>query len=187
MTGGYEREGSFALAGGHEVKKSGCGRLAGVAALAYPVDGHTDYGSSHHAQIQRAGAMAHAAAIFSGADIQAQMQASLDSPVAAVSLEHLQSRELGLWERGQQILRFDLFGGLVRAVEATGQPRRLLHKRKSSARRRGVENQQSASFGSAAVELANLDAVRLIFRGKRRATDLCKVVARSHRPPFDCL
>jgi len=102
-------------------------------------------------------------------------------------LEHLQSRELGLWERGQQILRFDLFGGLVRAVEATGQPSRLLHKRKISARRSGVENKQSASFGSAAVELANLDAVCLIFRGKRRATDLCKVVARSHRHPFDCL
>ena len=105
--GDYEREGSFALVGGHKVKKSGRGSFAGIVALAYPMDGHTHYGSPHHPQIQCAGAIAHAAAIFSGADIQAQVQASLDSPVATVSLEHLQSREPGLWERCQQILGFD--------------------------------------------------------------------------------
>ncbi len=187
MTGSYEREGFFALVGGHEVEKATGRRFARIAAFAYPIDSHTDYSSAHHPQIQRAGSIAHAAAILSGAHVQAQVQAGLDSPVAAVSLEHLQSRELGLWQRGQQIFGFDFFGGLVWAVEATGQPGRLLHKGKIGARCGGVEDNQSASFSSAAVEIAKLDAVRLILRGKGRATDLCKVVARSQRPPFDCL
>ena len=187
MTGGYEREGFFSLIGSHEVEKATGRCFARVGALAHPVNGHADYRSAHHPQIQRAGAMAHAAAILSGTDVQTQVQAGLDSPVAAVSLEHLQSRELGLWQRGQQIFGFDFPGGLVRAVETAGQPSRLLHKGKISARCGGVENNQSASFGSAAVALANLDAVRLILRGKGRATDLCKVVARFRRPLFDCL
>ena len=58
------------------------------------MDSDADDGSAHHGKIQRAGAIAHAAAILSGADIQTQVKARFDSPVAAVRLEHLQSAEL---------------------------------------------------------------------------------------------
>lgn len=91
MTGSYEREGFFLLVGCHEVKKSVCGGFSRVGAFAYPVDGDTDCGPAHHRQIERVGAIAHTATVFSGADIQAQVQTGLDSPVAAIRLEHLES------------------------------------------------------------------------------------------------
>ena len=187
MTGGYEGEGSLALVGGHAVVKSAGGSLAGVGALAYPVDGHAEDSPSHHGQVERAGAMAHAAAIFAGADIQAQVQTGLDAPVAAVGLEHLQRAELGLGPGRQQILRFDFFRGPPGTVKTAGQPGRLFHKRESHALGGGGENEQGARFEPAAVEFTNLKAISLIWRGKRRATDPGQVVARSPRPPFGCL
>jgi len=89
MTGSYEREGFFSLVGGHEVKKSTRSSFSRVGTLAYPVNGHTDCGSTHHTQVQRAGAIAHAATILSSAHVQAQVQAGLDSPIAAIALKHL--------------------------------------------------------------------------------------------------
>ena len=97
MTGGHEREGFFALVSGHKVKKSTGGGFTRVGALAYPMDGHTDYGSAYHGQIQCAGAIAHAAAIFSGTDVQTQVEAGLDSPVAAIRLEHLPMGADRIW------------------------------------------------------------------------------------------
>ena len=89
MASGYEREGFFAMVGRHAVKKAVGGGFARVGALADPMGGDTDDGAADHGQIQNAGGVAHAAAIFAGADIQAQVQAGFDVPVTAVSLEHL--------------------------------------------------------------------------------------------------
>ena len=88
MTGRYEGERPLGLFGGHEVEKAVHGGLARVGAFSGPVDRHADYRPPHHGQIEDGGGIADAAAIFSSADIQAQVKARFDAPILAVGLQH---------------------------------------------------------------------------------------------------
>ena len=88
MTGRYEGECPLGLFGGHEVKKAAHGGFARVGAFSDPVDRDTDHRPTHHGQVEDGGGVADAAAIFSGADIQAQVQARFDAPIPAVGLQH---------------------------------------------------------------------------------------------------
>jgi len=59
-----------------------------VAAVPDPMDGDADDGATDQRQVQGAGGMTHAAAIFPGADIQPQVEAGFYAPVATVRSEH---------------------------------------------------------------------------------------------------
>jgi hypothetical protein len=73
------------------------------------------------------------------------------------------------------------------AVDAAGQSGGLRHKGEVGGGGARIESNQAAGLGAAAVELAGLRDGCFVFRGKRRATDLGKVVARFRRRLFDCL
>lgn len=66
--------------------------LAGAAivfAVTDPADGGTDNRAADDREIGRGLGVAHAAAVFSGDDVQALVQAVFDAPVFAVGLQHL--------------------------------------------------------------------------------------------------
>ena len=84
MRDSYEGEGFFGLLGRHKIKKAAQGRGTRRAAFSDPADGHADDGAADHRQIEGRGSVAHTAAVFPGDDIQAQVQARFDAPVAAV-------------------------------------------------------------------------------------------------------
>lgn len=95
--------------------------------------------------------MAHAAAVFAGADIQAQVQARLNAPVAAVGGQHGSRRQRGGGEGTQQVLGVDLLGGAFRAVEATRQPGGLRHEGESDGLGGGGEGDQAARLQAPAI------------------------------------
>ena len=174
------------LFGGHKIEKATHRGLAWVAALFNPVDSDTDHRSTHHRQVEGGSAVADAAAIFSSDHIEAQVQARFDAPIAAVRLQHLLSGERRTWAGAKEIFGFDVIGGTFLTVHTTGQPGRLLHKREISGFGGGRERNQAARFGAIAVEFAELRNGGFGVRGKKRATDPGRVVARFHRRPFDC-
>ena len=149
--------------------------------------GHADRGPSQHRQIQRRGAVAHAAAVFAGADVQAQVQPGLDAPVAAVGLQQRGGRQHRGRAGGEQVFGVDLFGGVFGAVEAAGQPGGLFDEGEADGFGGGGEGDEAAGFEAAAVKLTGLDDDRWVQRGKRRATGFGGVVARCRPRPFGCL
>ncbi len=139
------------------------------------------------ARFSAAGAVAHAAAIFAGTDVQAQVQARLNAPVVAVGLEQRRGCQRGGGPGGEQIFGVDLPGGVLLAVHAPGQPGGWFDEGEIHRLRRGGEGDQAAGFGAAPIALAGLDGDRLDRRGKKRATDSGRVVARCYRRLSDCL
>ena len=89
--------------------------------------------------------------------------------------------------RTEQILGLDVLGGVFLTVEAAGQTGGLLHEGESHGLGRGVEGDKAARLGAAAIEFADLNRVGFKLRGKKRATNLGRVVARFWRRPSDCL
>jgi len=174
------------LFGGHEIKKAAHGGGPWRGAFSDPADGRADDRASDHGQVEGRGAVAHAAAVFPGDDIQAQVQARFDAPVAAVGCQHVLGVQRGGWARAQEILRFDLFGRMLVTVNTTGQPRRLFDKGEHDGRGRGREGLEGAGLGAAAVAFTRLDQGRRRQRGKNRATDLGQVVARFRGRLFGC-
>ena len=100
-------------------------------------------------------------------------------------MQHLLGGERRAGTGAKEILGFDVLGGTFLTVPTTSQPGGLLHKREVNGLGGGGERNQAARLGAAAVQFAGLDDGRFGFRGKKRATDLGKVVARFHRPPSD--
>lgn len=95
--------------------------------------------------------MAHAAAVFAGADVQPQVQARLNAPVAAVGGQHGRGRQRGGGPGTEQILRVDLVGGAFVAVKTTRQPGRLRHEGELDGLRRGGKGDQAARLQAAAI------------------------------------
>ena len=187
MTGSYKRECLSGLFGGHAVKKTAHGGLARVGAFSDPVDGEADHGSAHHGQVESGSAVADAAAIFSSDHIQSQVQARFDAPMPAVGLQHLLGWKRRAGTGTKEILGFDFGGGTFLTVDAAGQSGRLLDKRENDRLGGGVERDEAAGLGAAAIDFAGLDGGGLSFRGKKRATNLRRVVARFPTRPSDCL
>jgi len=151
MTDSYEREGFSGLLGGHKIEKAAHGGATPLTAFSDPVDGHADPRAAHHGQIEGGDAMAHAAAVFAGDHIQAQVEARFDAPMAAVGFQHLPGAERGGRARAEQIFGFDLFGGILVAVNTTGQPGGLLHKGEDDGGGGGVPGPEAAGLGATAV------------------------------------
>jgi len=178
MPDSYEREGFAGLLGGHEIKKAAHGGAAPLAAFSDPVDRQTDHDAAHHGQIEGGDAMAHPAAIFPGDDVQAQMQPRFDAPVTPVGGQHVPGVQRGRWARAEQILGLDFSGRMLVTVNATGQPGRLFGKGENDGGGRGGEGLEAARLGAPAIAFTGLDQRRRDLRGKNRATDLGRVVAR---------
>jgi hypothetical protein len=173
--------------GSHAIKEAAQGGFARVATFSDPGDGDADHRSTDHGQIQGRGGVAHAAAVFAGNDIQAQMQARFDAPVTAVGWEHFGGAQGRAGFRGEQVLGFDALHGLLLRVEAAGQPGGLFDEGKGDGRGGGVKGDQATGLSAAPIPFAGLNGGRLELRGKRRATDLGRVVARFWRRLLGCL
>src|ERR1019366_1832089 len=114
-------------------------------------------------------------------------QTRFNAPIAAVGSQHIPSAEGGPGTRTEQILGLDLRGGVFLTVEAAGQTGGLLHEGESHGLGRRVEGDEAARLGAAAIALADLNGVGFNLRGKKRASNLGRVVARFRRRPSDCL
>ena len=122
--------------------------------------------------------MADPAAIFAGDDIQAQVQARFDAPVLTIGLKHLLGTHLGCRTGAQEVFGFDSLSWMAPAIDAASESGGLLHKGEVNRRSRGVERNQAARFGAAAVELTGLRDRPLGQRGKNRARSFDRAVAR---------
>ena len=169
------------------VEEAAQGGLAGVGTFFDPADRDADHRATDHRQVEGRGAVANAAAVFAGGHIQAQVQARFNAPMAAVGLQHFPGAEGGAGARTEQILGLDVLGRVFLTVEAAGQTGGLLHEGESHGLGRGVEGDKAARLGAAAIEFADLNRVGFKLRGKKRATNLGRVVARFWRRPSDCL
>ena len=175
------------LFGRHTIKKAAQGGFARVGTFSDRGDRNADHRSTDHGQVERRGGVAHTAAVFSGDDIQAQMQARFDAPMAAVGLEHFGGAQGSAGLRREQVLGFDALGRLFLGVEAAGQPGGLFDEGEGDGRGGGVKGDKAAGLGAAPIPFAGLNGGRLELRGERRATDPGRVVARFWRRLFDCL
>ena len=131
--------------------------------------------------------MSHTTAVFAGNDIQAQMQPRFDTPVTTIGLEHFGGAQGCAELRREQVLGFDALRGLLLRVEAAGEPGGLLHEWEGDGRGPGVKGNEAAGLGAAPILFTGLNGGRFELRGKKRAPDSGRVVARSGRPLFDCL
>lgn len=172
---------------GHEVKKSAHGRLALVFAPAGPMDRHADHRPANDGQIQRRISMAHTAAVFSGDDVQALVQSVFDAPVVAIPTEHLLRIHLRRRARGQEELYFGFLGWLARNLDVAGEPGGLFGKGEADAAGTDFKSLKATLFGTPPVDLRASRRGTCVPRGKKRATGLDGVVARSFRRQADCL
>jgi hypothetical protein len=131
--------------------------------------------------------MADPAAIFSGDDVQTQMQAGFDAPVMTIGRKHLLGTHLGCRTGAQEIFGFDALSWIAPTIEAASESGGLFHKGEVGRRGRGVERNQAAGFGAAAVEFTGLCDRPLGPRGKNRARSFDRAVARFGRRRADCL
>jgi len=92
----------------HFFMKIGQGGFGPLGVLIAPVheQAHTD--AAEHSQDPRGIAMAHAAAILSGADIQPLVQSGFDAPVSALRRQPLRGAQAFRGAAGQQILEVGL-------------------------------------------------------------------------------
>lgn len=171
----------------HVVEEAAQGGLAGVGTFFDPADRDANHRPADHRQVEGGGAVANAAAVFAGRHIQAQVQARFNAPIAAVGSQHFLGAEGGAGTRTEQVLGLDLRGGVFLTVAAAGQTGGLLHERESHGLGRRVEGDEAARLGAAAIALADLNRVGFNLRGKKRAPNLDRVVARFWRRPSDCL
>jgi len=97
------------------------------------MDSDTDYGASDDGQVHRRVGVADTASVLTGDDIQPKMQAGFDSPMLAVSVEHLLGVHLGNGPGSNQVFDFNFFSRFAPAIDATGQPGGLLCEGKAEA------------------------------------------------------
>ena len=140
-----------------------------------------------HGQVEGCGAVAHPAAVLPGADLQTQVHSALDAPVVAAGLQERHRRQCGGRGGGVEVLGLDPFGRVPVTVHAAGEAGGLLDEGKVHRRGGGVEGDEAAGFGAAAIAFAGLHDRRRVPRGKRRATSSDEVVARCRPHPFGCL
>ena len=172
--------------GGHEIVEAAHGGPALVFAMADPAHGHTHDGPSDHRQIERR-VTSHPAAIFSGNDVQPLVQAVFNAPVFAIGIEHLLGVHLRRRTGGHQEFYFRVLGWL--AWDLNG-PRELggwFGEGETDAGGADRKSGQATLFGAAAVDLSALRGGSFVLRGKKRATNSKRVVARSWRLRADCL
>ena len=100
--------------------------------------------------------MADPAAIFSGDDVQAQVQGGFDAPILTIGLKHLLGTHLGCRTRAQKVFGFDSLRRMSPTVDAASESGGLFHKGEVGRRGRGVERNQAARFGPTAVEFTGL-------------------------------
>src|SRR5262249_53874796 len=131
--------------------------------------------------------VSHAAAILPSNDVQALMQAVFDTPVVAIGGEHLLRVHLRPWPGSHQIFYFGVFGWLTRDLNGTSELSGLFGKRGTDASGTDGKGPQAAVFGSTAIDFRGLSGGRLVQRGKMRATDGNRVLARWWRLQVDCL
>ncbi|MCU0784928.1 MAG: hypothetical protein MUF81_12975, partial [Verrucomicrobia bacterium] len=187
ITDGYEFERSFVVFLGHEVVEAAHGCQTWIFAAADPMHGHADYRPADGGQVERRVAVAHTAAVFSGNDVQALVQAVFNSPILAIGLEHLLGIHLGRWSRGNEKLNCGFFGWLARDFNAAGELGGLCGKGKVGPAGADFKSAEAAFFGPPAVDLRGGGAGGCVPRGKMRATDFCGVVSRSSGLRADCL
>ena len=171
----------------HVVEEAAQGGLAGVGTFFDPTDRDADHRATDHRQVEGRGAVTNATAVFAGRHIQAQVQTRFNAPIAAVGSQQFPGAEGGAGTRTEQILGLDFRGRVFLTVEAAGQTGGLLHERESHGLGRRVEGDEAARLGAAAIALAELNRVGFNLRGKKRAPNLGRVVARFRRRPSDCL
>ena len=119
------------------------------------------------------------AAVFSGDDVQPLVEAIFNAPVLAIRTEHLLGIHLRRRTRRDEVLYFGFFGRFTGKVDAAGEVSGLLGEGKADASCADLEGRQGTLFGAAAVDFNGLSARRFVLRGKKRATDWNRAVARS--------
>ena len=151
------------------------------------MDGDTDHGSADDGQVHHGIAFSHTAAVLASDDIQSEVKTRFNSPIPAVSLEHLLGTHLRRGAGAQQVLGFDFLDRFAGAVDATSQSSGLLNKGKSHPRGGRVKGDETTGFGPAPVEFTSLNDGRLVLRGKMRTTEGYRALARCRRHRTDCL
>ena len=172
---------------GHEIVEAAQGGLAGIAASFGPIDRHAHHCAANDCQVECGGAIANSAAIFSGDDVQAQVQARFDAPILTIGLEHLLGTHLGCRTGAQEVFGLDALRRMAPAIEAASESGGLLHQGEVGRRGCGVERNQAAGFGAAAVEFTGLRDRPLGQRGKNRARSFDRAAARFGRRRADGL
>ena len=152
-----------------------------------PVDGQAHDGSSDHSQIQSGMAVADAAAVFTGNDVQPLVQTIFDAPVVTIRTEHLLGVHLRHWARGQEKLYFGIFDWFAGNLDAARELSGLFGEGKVDAAGADFKGREAALFDAASVDLRALGAGQCLLRGKKRAIDLSRAVARSSELRADCL
>lgn len=148
---------------------------------------HADHGAADDGQVHDGVGFSDSASVLASDDIESEVKARFNAPVTSVGLEHLLGIHLGGGARTDQIFGFDPFGRLTSAIDATGQPSRLLGKREIDAGGDGVKGDEAAGFEAAAVAFTGLDPRRLVLRGKMRPTGAYRVLGRWRQYRADCL
>lgn len=115
------------------------------------------------------------------------MEAVFDAPVVAITAEHLLSAHLRRWTRSNQVLDFGFFGGFAWDLNRASEPGGLFGEGETDAGGADLKSRQATFFGATAVDFRGLGARSFVLRGKKRATDSNRVVARSSRLQADCL
>ena len=172
---------------GHEIVEAAQGGLAGPGASFHPINRYAHHRAANDRQIKSGGAIADPAAIFSGGDIQAQMQAGFDAPILAIGLKHLLGTHLGCPTGAEEVFGFDALRRMAPAIEAASESGGLLHKGEVGCRGCEVERNQAARFSAAPIELTGLGERPFGQRGENRARSFDRAVARFGRSRADCL
>ena len=115
------------------------------------MDRHAHQRAANDRQVECGGAIAHPAAVFSGDDVQAQVQAGFDAPILTIGLKHLLGTHLGDRTGAEEVFGFDSLSWMAPTINAAGESGGLLHKREVGRRGRGVERNQAARLRAAAV------------------------------------
>ena len=166
--------------------------MALVAAALDPMDRDAHRGPANHRQVQNGNGVADATPVFARAHIQAQMQSILNAPIPPVGVQHLPRRKQGSCSRAEQPFGFDLGRLVLRpfgvrlALDEAREPGGLLDGRKADLFGRGVEVDQTARFGAAAVEFITLDQLAQRSLKKKRAANARKALAPFGPPPVGC-
>ena len=115
------------------------------------------------------------------------MQAIFDAPVVAIAVEHLLGVHLRGRARTNQEFYFGFFGGFARDLNRASEPGGLFGEGETDAGGADLKSCQATFFGATAVDFRSLGGGSFVLRGKKRATGLNRVVARSWPLQADCL
>jgi len=115
------------------------------------------------------------------------MQAVFDAPVVAITAEQLFGAHLRRWARSNQVLDFGFFGGFAWNLNRASESGGLFGEGETDAGGADLKSRQATFFGATAVDFRGLGGGSFVLRGKKRATDWNRVVARSSRLRADCL